>query len=74
MKPKEKAEELLNKYFNAVEHRHTSRKLAKKLSLIIVDEIIKDFKGYIVKHYLTLESAIDLCEYWKQVKIELNNL
>jgi len=74
MTQKEKAEELLNKYFNAVDHRHTSRKLAKKLSLIAIDEIIKDFKGYRVKHYITLESAIDLCEYWEQVKEEITKL
>ena len=40
MKPEDKAKEMINKYFNAVDHRYTSRKLAKKLSLIAIDEIL----------------------------------
>ena len=53
----EKAKQLINKFFNAVPHRNTSRKLAVKLALICVEEIIEE----------TNEQSI-LFVYWNNVK------
>jgi hypothetical protein len=47
---------------------------AKQCASIAVERIIADYKSYRVKHYLTLESAITLCEYWDEVLIEIKEL
>lgn len=41
MNSKEKAKELIDKYFDCIPHRHTSRKLAIRCAIIAVDEILK---------------------------------
>ena len=71
MSPKEKATELVDKYYQIFEDDEdehyigTSKRISKLSALIAVDEIIK------------LPNAIginDLIEYWEQVKQEIENL
>jgi len=71
MTPKEKAEELVDKYYQIFEDDEdehyigTSKRISKLSALIAVDEIIK------------LPNAIginDLIEYWEQVKQEIKQL
>ena len=71
--PKEKAGELINKFFNCIPHRHTSRKLAIKCALICCDEIIealpkKAYIGTLTDHELMTHPKI---EYWQAVKKEV---
>jgi hypothetical protein len=71
MSPKEKATELVDKYYQIFEDDEdehyigTSKRISKLSALIAVDEIIK------------LPNAIginDLIEYWEQVKQEIKQL
>ena len=71
MTPKEKAQELFDKYYQIFEDDEdehyigTSKRISKLSALIAVDEIIK------------LPNAIginDLIEYWEQVKQEIKQL
>jgi hypothetical protein len=66
MKPKEKAKELVNKYWTLCYDKHDINKLtkedAKECALIAVDEILK----------ITCESYdIDHINWWKEVKQEI---
>ena len=69
MIPKEKAEELVNKYWNSIPDIFFED--AKECALIAVDELIEhlqlasDFGGEINKYTI---------EYWKEVKKETDNL
>ena len=64
MTPKEKAEELVNKYDETLTYLESKSK-AKQCALIAVDEIIK-----LEKHHMH-DSWV---EYWKQVKQEIEKL
>ena len=77
--PKEKAKELFNKYFDmkwqSYSHKKTSIKSmtkssAKQCAIIAVDEII-DMLSFDLGHDNT---ARYLCEYLKEVKIEIEKL
>jgi hypothetical protein len=68
MTPKEKAQELYNKFYNTSSHQHhvESRKdNAKQCALIAVDEILK---------VSTFFKLITETEYWNEVKKEIEAL
>ena len=65
MKAKDKAAELVNKYYQYFE----SNTNAKDCALIAVEEIIKEINN----NYDTLHSA-DRKQYWKGIKKEIKNL
>ena len=88
MTPKEKAKELLDKYFwEAV----PTKKQAKQCSLIAVDETLKQFDGLHKPEYCAFDcigerkftfkseypehmTGYDMVEYWQQVKQEIEKL
>ena len=73
MTPKEKAGELVDKFWKSCYDKHDIAKLvkadAKQCALIAVDEILKAVDNpdetYLMKHSV---------EYWSQVKQEIENL
>ena len=70
--PKEKAEELVEKFYNEV--RYYQR--AKQCALIAVDEIIENcpFKDYGFS-FDSISSRLDAIEnYWQEVKQELEKI
>ena len=73
MTPKEKAEELVSKFmeFTPAEERY-EYPYAVKCALIAVDEIIADYRSYRIKHWTTLEQALEMSEYWNEVKKEID--
>jgi hypothetical protein len=73
--PKEKAKELINKFFYAKKYSNSTNamsiELAKECALICVHEIIKiapSDKSIFGTQYLTIK------EYYEQVKREIENL
>ena len=74
MTPKEKANELANKFISKSvfdmtdEELKAERELGKKYALICVEEVITmyDLEGY--------EEEDSKMEYWESVKDEINNL
>lgn len=76
MKPKEKAKNLIHKHLNyfGTNKDSVDEEKAKVSAIITVDEILQDFAGYRVKHYLTLNQAKELSEYWQEVKQEIEKL
>lgn len=73
MTPKEKAKELVNWYYENLP-QWVNMSDAKMCAIKAVDELIADYKSFRVKSYLTLESALDLCEYLNDVKKEIELL
>jgi len=72
MTPKEKAQELYNKFYNTSSHPHhvESRKNnAKECALIAVDEIIASNPN--LKWFVKLDDSI---KYWQDVKNEIELL
>ena len=71
---KEKAEELYWKYAEILYLLHDVRALknsyAKKSALIAVDEILSDYKNYLM-HENTEYKGL---KYWQEVKKEIENL
>jgi hypothetical protein len=69
MTPKEKAEELVGKYYVTIYHTIHQQQKAKECALIAVDEILQmvdeSMQGF-------LDS--DIIRYWKQVKTEIEKL
>jgi len=66
MKPKEKAIELVNKYWDL----NIGWSICCQCALIVVDEILNEYKSY-------NQSAIiynDALIYWQEVKQEIENL
>ena len=63
MTPKEKAEELVDKFDTAMEF-YTPARFAQQCALIAVDEILNTEVGDTVKGY----------EYWEEVKQEIEKL
>ncbi len=67
MTPKEKAKELVDKYWSIGEQEWQDTPLtweeAKQCALIAIDELIKE-------HY---PQDIKRCEYWQKVKEEIKN-
>lgn len=77
MTPKEKAKELYEKFYYATPSILADKKqdlTAKKGALICVDEILQDYASYRLKSYFTLSQAIELSEYWAEVKQEIKKL
>jgi hypothetical protein len=70
MTPKEKAEELVNKYYYHSKCNLLSPFEAKNCALIAVDEILD------LKHIVTLRRNMHEMEleYWNEVKQEIENL
>jgi len=69
MTPKEKAKELINKYFDVIPHRHTSRKLAKKCAIIAVEEIMEATQKFTLKG-----KSHPIYVYYEEVKQEIEKL
>jgi hypothetical protein len=76
MTPKEKAEDLVNKFFkfkprfkldidNEKEYYQ-----AKEFALIAVDEILSDYKNYLLHENTAYKGLM----YWKEVKQEIEKL
>ncbi len=73
MTPKEKAKELYNKFYNTSSHPHhvESRKNnAKQCALIAVDEMLSDYKNYLLHENTEYKGLM----YWKEVKQEIEKL
>jgi hypothetical protein len=71
MKPKEKAIELVNKFYiegDMLKESHSYR-LAKKCALIAVDEIMQALS--VIDYGMQYLAEID---YWEEVKKEIENL
>ena len=70
MTPKEKAQELVDKYWG--KGITNDKEIAKQCALIAVDEIINNFGLFSEgkKHYCSYNTI----EYYEQVKIEIQNL
>jgi hypothetical protein len=78
MTPKEKAEDLLDKYttyiMNSYKFHFIITKdeiyLSKKCALIAVDEILSDYKNYLLHENTAYKGLM----YWKEVKQEIEKL
>jgi len=71
MTPKEKAEELVNKmWVYALPNANGSWKNAKQCALIAVDEILSDYKNYLLHENTEYKGLM----YWKEVKQEIEKL
>jgi len=66
MKPKEKANELVNKIIN-ISQMEVYLWMAKDMALIAVDEILKDNPNIYDSDRLN-------CKYWQEVKQEIEKL
>lgn len=71
MTPKEKAKQLVEKYSELVDDYHRP---SKQCSLIAVDEIIRTLNEDIRDLDVRGNVLLDLIEYWKEVKQELEKL
>ncbi len=76
MTPKEKALELYWKYYNRIEHtlseeysKHETF-LCKQCALIAVNEILSDYKNYLLHENTAYKGLM----YWKEVKQEIEKL
>jgi hypothetical protein len=67
MTPKEKAKELVEKFYHIKIHVHYS--IAKQCALIAVDDILEIFK---CSPQLFVDTL--MYKYWQQVKIEIEKL
>jgi hypothetical protein len=65
MTPKEKAKELVNKFYDEIKYMER----AKKCALIAVNEII-----YTVNMCIPYQNEETYVNYWQQVKIEIEKL
>ena len=70
MGAKEKARELFEKCWS----EGLSDRQAKQCAILIVQEIRTDYCSYRVKHYLTLEHALELKIYWDDVLRQIEKL
>ena len=71
MTPKEKAQELYNKFYNTDSHGNSVKlreSLAKQCALIAVDEILESI------HYTEYPMPTKDIDYWNQVKTEIELL
>lgn len=78
MTPKEKAEEIFNKYWlvesNVDSAPYTDKSMAKNCSLIAIDEIIQTLNMDIRDLDVVGNVLLDLIKYWQQVKQEIEKL
>jgi hypothetical protein len=70
MTPKEKAEELVNRYLKNEKFQFGFREVRKECALIAVDEILSDYKNYLLHENTEYKGLM----YWKEVKQELEKL
>jgi hypothetical protein len=70
MTPKEKAEELFEKFNNPDTTHHPYVHNAQQCALIAVDEILSDYKNYLLHENTAYKGLM----YWKEVKQELEKL
>lgn len=73
MTPKEKAEELFNQYANIIYQRALTviqYEICKQCALIAVDEILSDYKNYLMHENTEYKGLM----YWQEVKKELEKL
>ena len=82
MTPKEKADELVNKFsihtdminnIGAVDHE-LWKKRAINYAKMAVEEIRTEYSSYRIKHWVSLKSALEMKEYWDDVLETLNAL
>ena len=72
MTPKEKADELYCKYIETLNIRDlqiTTNLFAKQCVLITVDEILSDYKNYLMHENTEYKGLM----YWQEVKKEIEN-
>lgn len=69
MTPKEKAQDLYNKFEFVYIQNYTSKHEVKQCALIAVDEIIQDE----MDNYFYLGDANSI-DYWQEVKEEINKI
>jgi len=76
MTPKEKAKELVNKFYIPIAKRNypdvAQIQVAKECALIAMNEIIPIIEGY--EDALSLSQQSDTLEWWQQVKQETEKL
>lgn len=77
--PKEESKRLVEDFmpYVAEEDFHGNKvelHFAKECAKITANRIIADYKSYRLKPYLTLESALSLCEDWEEVLVEIEKL
>ena len=70
MTPKEKAEELFEKFNNPDTTHHPYVHNAQQCALIAVDEILSDYKNYLLHENTEYKGLM----YWKEVKKEIEKL
>jgi hypothetical protein len=73
MTPEEKAEEIFNKYANAIYQRALTvmqYEICKQCALIAVDEILSDYKNYLMHENTEYKGLM----YWQEVKKEIELL
>ena len=82
MTPKEKAIELVNKYYNKIEHtisneyESITKEITKECALIAVDEILKSNNDWDLEQNIWCDTGFfgDCQMYWIAVKQEIENL
>jgi hypothetical protein len=78
MTPKEKAEDLFEKFNNPDTTYHPYVHNAQQCALIAVDEILSDYKNYLLHEntalVVPLLSLYKGLMYWKEVKQEIEKL
>lgn len=77
MTPKEKAEELVDKYFDEIMSflsDNMKKNNAKKCALIAVDETINTLNFDIRDIDVRGDILLDLIDYWRKVKKEIEKL
>jgi hypothetical protein len=73
MTPKEKAEELFNQYANVIYDRALTvmqYEICKQCALIAVEEILSDYKNYLMHENTEYKGLM----YWQEVKKEIEAL
>jgi hypothetical protein len=72
MTPKHKAEELFDKMStnNGDEYHHCTKYVAIQCALIAVDEILSDYKNYLLHENTEYKGLM----YWNEVKQEIQKL
>jgi len=74
MIPKEKAEELVNKFYWRETHHNVSVADSKQCALIAVDETIRTLNEDIRDIDVRGNILLDLIDYWREVKTEIEKL
>jgi hypothetical protein len=70
MTPKEKAIQIYTKMYNEIYTSYGTDFVAKQCAIIAVDEILNDYKNYLLHANTEYKGLM----YWKEVKNELEKL